>query len=352
MLRPRHLHMLFHARTFLPGWHKNGIMCPSSSRLGTSTFGAATPLFPWSTILLKTQEFSGSMLLGLRRVSVVVMIWVKSLLWERNRVRRKTTLTWMNFGLDFGTFLGPVMKINNIVQVKEETKKHWRTRNLGFAKHRHSSILKPASRMVLHTSAIILAAMESLVVIDWHWWVHKKIYIWCHCQFVVGVISLRVCQCQWLQASFGAKPWKTSSPRILERRTNPKVKARVTSFLENVNAESIIQLAMLCDAAQEELELSLVSKICHLSLTFWLAILFDNDSSKTVASIWHLKDPLLWQEHGGRSATPFWNGWLLEQDLGFVPSKESRACPLLHSPCFSSKVNLTAWRRSVFLFSF
>ena len=71
-----------------------------------------------------------------------------------------------NFGLDFGTFLGPVMKINNIVQVKEETKKHWRTRNLGFAKHRHSSILKPASRMVLHTSAIILAAMESLVVID------------------------------------------------------------------------------------------------------------------------------------------------------------------------------------------
>ena len=72
----------------------------------------------------------------------------------------------MNFGLDFGTFLGPVMKINNIVQVKEETKKHWWTRNLGFAKHRHSSILKPASRMVLHTSAIILAAMESLVVID------------------------------------------------------------------------------------------------------------------------------------------------------------------------------------------
>lgn len=169
--------MLFHARTFLPGWHKNGIMCPSSSRLGTSTFGAAAPLFPWSTILLKTQEFSGSMLLGLRRVSVVVMIWVKSLLWERNRVRRKTTLTWMNFGLDFGTFLGPVMKINNIVQVKEETKKHWRTRNLGFAKHRHSSILKPASRFVLHTSAIILAAMESLVVIDWHWWVHKKKYI-------------------------------------------------------------------------------------------------------------------------------------------------------------------------------
>ena len=59
-----------------------------------------------------------------------------------------------------------------------------------------------------------------------------------------------------------------------------------------------------------------------------------------------------WQNSCIHLTSPFWNGWLLEQDLGFVPSKESRACPLLHSPCFSSKVNLTAWRRRVFLFSF
>ena len=59
-------------------------------------------------------------------------------------------------------FLGPAIK------VKEESKKQWRTRNLCFAKHRHSSVLKPASRFVLHTSAIILAAMENLVVIDWN----------------------------------------------------------------------------------------------------------------------------------------------------------------------------------------
>ena len=60
------------------------------------------------------------------------------------------------------------MKIKHTVQVKEETKKHWRTCNLCFAKHQHSSVLKPASQFVLHTYAIILAAMESLVVIDWN----------------------------------------------------------------------------------------------------------------------------------------------------------------------------------------
>ena len=65
--------------------------------------------------------------------------------------------------------------------MKEETKKHWRTRNLCFAKHRHSSVLKPASRFVLHTSAIILAAMESLVVI----WLELMMIPWCQCQILV-----------------------------------------------------------------------------------------------------------------------------------------------------------------------
>ena len=49
-------------------------------------------------------------------------------------------------------------------KVKEDSKRTWKTRNLCFAKHRHSSMLKPASRFVLHTSAIIHAAMETLVI--------------------------------------------------------------------------------------------------------------------------------------------------------------------------------------------
>lgn len=49
-------------------------------------------------------------------------------------------------------------------QVKQDTKKLWRTRNLCFAKHRHSSVLKPASRFVLHTGAILHAVMEMLAL--------------------------------------------------------------------------------------------------------------------------------------------------------------------------------------------
>ena len=47
--------------------------------------------------------------------------------------------------------------------MKEDSKRNWRTRNLCFAKHRHSSTLKPAARFVLHLSAVIHAAMELLV---------------------------------------------------------------------------------------------------------------------------------------------------------------------------------------------
>ena len=47
-------------------------------------------------------------------------------------------------------------------QVKEESRK-WKTRNLCFAKHRHSSVLKPASRFILHLTAVVNAAMETLV---------------------------------------------------------------------------------------------------------------------------------------------------------------------------------------------
>ena len=47
--------------------------------------------------------------------------------------------------------------------MKEDSKRNWKTRNLWFAKHRHSSTLKPASRCILHLSAVIHAAMELLV---------------------------------------------------------------------------------------------------------------------------------------------------------------------------------------------
>ena len=68
--------------------------------------------------------------------------------------------------LQFDTLIKVLLIILVVVvrpdEVKEDRKKTWRTRNLGFAKHRHSSVLKPASRFVLHTSAIIHAAMETL----------------------------------------------------------------------------------------------------------------------------------------------------------------------------------------------
>ena len=183
--------------------------------------------------------------------------------------------------------------------------------------------------------------MESLVVI----WLELMMIPWCQCQILVrSQVIWSFCLIIWSLSPFLLPIFYLRSlPRILQRRTNPKVKARVTSFLENVNAESIIQLAMLCDAAQEELELSLVSKLCHLSLMFWLALRQSCDGRRECCIHCHLKDPFLWQEHGGRSPTPFWNGWLLEQDLGFVPSKESWAYPFLHSPCFSSS-KVSVWK--------
>ena len=57
-----------------------------------------------------------------------------------------------------------ILVIDNASQVKEDIQKVWRTRNLGFAKHRHSSVLKPASRFVLHFGAILHSAMEMLAV--------------------------------------------------------------------------------------------------------------------------------------------------------------------------------------------
>ena len=47
--------------------------------------------------------------------------------------------------------------------------------------------------------------------------------------------------------------------RIHERRAAPKVKENVASFLMALDVESILQIAMMCDAAQEELDLLLAS---------------------------------------------------------------------------------------------
>eukprot|EP00435_Cladocopium_sp_Y103_P024769 s794_g6.t1 len=49
-------------------------------------------------------------------------------------------------------------------------------------------------------------------------------------------------------------------PQIYERRTTPKAKKAAEFFLQNINPEVILQIAMMCDAAQEELDLSLVSQ--------------------------------------------------------------------------------------------
>ena len=50
-------------------------------------------------------------------------------------------------------------------------------------------------------------------------------------------------------------PW-FPVPRISERRTTPKAKLSASFFLQSINSEAVLQIAMMCDAAQEELELS------------------------------------------------------------------------------------------------
>ena len=49
-------------------------------------------------------------------------------------------------------------------------------------------------------------------------------------------------------------------PRIQQRRTTPKAKKAAEFFLLNISPEVVLQIAMMCDAAQEELDLSLVSQ--------------------------------------------------------------------------------------------
>ena len=49
-------------------------------------------------------------------------------------------------------------------------------------------------------------------------------------------------------------------PRIQERRTTPQAKKAAELFLLNISPEVVLQIAMMCDAAQEELDLSLVSQ--------------------------------------------------------------------------------------------
>ena len=142
------------------------------------------------------------------------------------------------------------------MQVKQQATLNWRTRNLCFAKHRHSSVLKPASRFVLHLSAILYTAME-----------------------------IRVNDCQWLLCS---KSWVSMSMtlsgrvnntwfwwmiRIYERRSLPKPKKRAADFLYAINAESILQIAMMCDAAAEEMELILESNCIAVSVSALLSCL-------------------------------------------------------------------------------
>ena len=86
-------------------------------------------------------------------------------------------------------------------------------------------------------------------------------------------LSLTLPPCQWLswtQASYVLSPqsqcqWRCRVNdrwviiRIYERRSLPKPKKRAADFLCSINAESILQIAMMCDAAAEEMELILES---------------------------------------------------------------------------------------------
>ncbi|CAL1167388.1 unnamed protein product [Cladocopium goreaui] len=49
--------------------------------------------------------------------------------------------------------------------------------------------------------------------------------------------------------------WIGMKPLIYARRTTPKPKKNAESFLLSINEEAILQMAMMCDAAQEELDL-------------------------------------------------------------------------------------------------
>lgn len=50
-----------------------------------------------------------------------------------------------------------------------------------------------------------------------------------------------------------------SLTRIYERRALARPKANALEFLQSINPESILQIAMMCDAAAEEMELFLAS---------------------------------------------------------------------------------------------
>lgn len=61
--------------------------------------------------------------------------------------------------------------------------------------------------------------------------------------------------------------------RIYERRSLPKPKKRAADFLYAINAESILQIAMMCDAAAEEMELILESNCIAVSVSALLSCL-------------------------------------------------------------------------------
>ena len=137
-----------------PGWRRSGTRFPCSRRCGTNTAGLRTALSASSTTALRMCAFSGNMSLGLLGFGVGAGTSMNDSQWQSfffwiSQVMMTLTSTSDNETSD---------------EVKEDSKRNWKTRNLCFAKHRHSSILKPASRFVLHTSAIIHAAMETLVI--------------------------------------------------------------------------------------------------------------------------------------------------------------------------------------------
>lgn len=165
------------------GWPKNGSWCHSCGIHGTSLFGALRPSSAWSTIRRRMLESSASM----------TLVWLLEQSnrhwhdwswghwqWQLQMINNDVT-DWEECCFCAGGFSDIMWYVLSLTdhrhvvfgvwQVKQE-KVATRVRNLCFAKHRHDSALKPASRFVRHFGAIIHAAMERLVSTTDCQWLH------------------------------------------------------------------------------------------------------------------------------------------------------------------------------------
>lgn len=200
-----------------PGWHRNGTTCLSWRMFGAVSFGVPIRWSHWYTTHRKIRESFENMILGFKLV-----------------MRCHFTSKSCNCLL-----CNPLLLQDHLIL-------RWRRR--AGAIGRQGTCALPSTGIPVYWSQPHDSSCTCQQLSMQPWRTLQQINV---CQWhIILLILLFYSHYFWSQ-------WQCPWLRIYERRSMPSAKKKASKFLESINPEAIIQLAMMCDAAEEEMVLSL-----------------------------------------------------------------------------------------------